>query len=150
MENSDPLEGIKKVVKESIPPESFVTKVDFEGPEVVIYTKNPNAFTSNGEIIKTLARTLRKRIVLRPDSSVLSVPEEASESINKIVPEDAGISDIKYDTVFNEVLIEAIKPGLVIGKSGTTLNEIRSKVGWTPKVEPMGQVKRSWRVQRSW
>jgi KH/beta-lactamase-domain protein len=134
MENSDPLEGIKKVVKESIPPESFVTKVDFEGPEVVIYTKNPNAFTSNGEIIKTLARTLRKRIVLRPDSSVLSVPEEASESINKIVPEDAGISDIKYDTVFNEVLIEAIKPGLVIGKSGTTLNEIRSKVGWTPKV----------------
>jgi KH/beta-lactamase-domain protein len=134
METTDPLEEIKRIVKEKIPPESFVTRVDFEGPEVVIYTKNPNAFTSNGEIIKDLARTLRKRIVLRPDSSVLADAEEASENIKKIVPEDAGIADIKYDAVFNEVIIEAVKPGLVIGKSGSTLNEIRDKVGWTPKV----------------
>jgi predicted metal-dependent RNase len=117
MDVSDPLEDIKKVVKEKIPPESFVTKVDFEGPEVVIYTKNPNSFTSNGEIIKDLARTLRKRIVLRPDSSVLMELEETTEAVRKIVPEDAGISDIKFDNVFNEVIIEAVKPGLVIGKS---------------------------------
>ncbi len=134
MEITDPLEEIKKVVKESVPAHALVTKVDFEGPEVVIYTKNPDSFTSNGETIKSLARTLRKRIVLRPDSSVLVEPEKASELIKKIVPEDAGIEEINFDTVFNEVIIEAVKPGLVIGKSGSTLNEIRSKVGWTPKV----------------
>ncbi|MFQ5800276.1 MAG: beta-CASP ribonuclease aCPSF1 [Candidatus Hydrothermarchaeales archaeon] len=138
---SDPLEEIKKVVKETIPPESFVTKVDFEGPEVVIYTKNPNSFTENGEIIKGLARTLRKRIVLRPDSSVLMDPEEAAGIIKKIVPEDGGITDIKFDTVFNEVIIEAVKPGLVIGKSGATLNEIRKKVGWAPKVMRSSPIK---------
>ncbi len=60
--------------------------------------------------------------------------EEAAGMIKKIVPEDAGITDIKFDSVFNEAIIEAVKPGLVIGKSGTTLNEIRNKVGWTPKV----------------
>ncbi|RMF89604.1 MAG: beta-CASP ribonuclease aCPSF1 [Methanobacteriota archaeon] len=134
MDITDPLEEIKKVVKETVPPESLVTKVDFEGPEVVLYTKNPRSFATNGEVIKDLARSLRKRIVLRPDSSVLADPEEASEAIKKLVPEEAGITDINFDTVFNEVIIEAKKPGLVIGKSGSTLNEIRSKVGWTPKV----------------
>jgi len=134
MEVTDPLDEIKKVVKEIIPAESSVTKVDLEGPEIVIYTKNPRSFTSNGEIIKELARTLRKRIVLRPDSSVLLEPEKTVEVIKGIVPEEAGVEDIKFDTVFNEVIIEAVKPGLVIGKSGVTLNEIRAKVGWTPKV----------------
>src|SRR3990172_5371722 len=141
MDISDTLEEIKKVVKETIPPEAFVTKVDFEGPEVVIYTKNPNAFTSNGEIIKELARTLRKRIVLRPDASVLVDAAEAAEAIKKIVPEDAGITDIQFDTVFNEVIIEAVKPGIVIGKSGTTLNETRNKVGWTPKLMRASPIK---------
>jgi hypothetical protein len=33
-----------------------------------------------------------------------------------------------------EVVIEAEKPGLVIGKHGETLREITKKIGWTPKV----------------
>jgi hypothetical protein len=130
----DSLNEIKKVVKDTVPPASLITKVDFEGPEVVLYSKNPSALAANGEVVKELARIVRKRIVIRPDPSVLEDPETASEKIKKIVPEDAGITNIEFDPNFGETLIEAVKPGLVIGKGGVTLNEIKLAVGWTPRV----------------
>ncbi|MDP6613221.1 MAG: beta-CASP ribonuclease aCPSF1, partial [Candidatus Hydrothermarchaeota archaeon] len=125
---------IKKAVKNNTPPTSLITKVDFEGPEIVLYSKNPSILAANGEIVKDLARKVRKRIVVRPDSSVLMAPEKAADKIKEVVPADAGITDIKFDTNFGEALIESAKPGLVIGKNGRTLSEIKLAVGWMPRV----------------
>ncbi len=130
----DNLTEIKKIVKDTVPQTSLITKVDFEGPEVALYSKNPSVLAANGEIVKDLARVIRKRIVVRPDASVLIEPEDAEKKIKQIVPEDAGISDIKFDPNFGEVLIESLKPGLVIGKAGKTLSDIKLAVGWVPKV----------------
>ncbi len=52
----------------------------------------------------------------------------------QIVPADAQISDIQFSDAFNEVVIECMKPGLVIGKGGTTSKEIILQTGWTPKI----------------
>ena len=38
---SDILEDIKKEILDKLPKEIQVSKVEFEGPEVVVYTKNP-------------------------------------------------------------------------------------------------------------
>lgn len=132
VENS--LSEIKKIIKEVLPPTSLITKVDFEGPEVVLYSKNPSVLTSNGELVKELARQIRKRVIIRPDPSVLIDPEEAKKRILEIVPAEAEIKDITFDSNFGEVIIEAVKPGLVIGKNGKTLTEIKAKVGWVPQV----------------
>jgi len=141
MEMQDPYEEIKKAIKNAIGSEGNVTKIDFEGPEVVIYSKNPKALTgSNGKVVE-LAKNLRKRIVVRPDQSVLAEAEKAKELVKKIVPEEAGIGEIKFDEVFNEIIIEAEKPGLVIGKEGAMLNEIRAKVGWIPRVVRVSPIK---------
>src|SRR5674536_399002 len=69
------LTDLKERVKERLPPNINITELEFEGPEVVIYTDDPRAFADNGEIIKKLARELRKRIVVRPDPRVLADPE---------------------------------------------------------------------------
>jgi hypothetical protein len=130
----DNLSEIRKAVKEHTPSTSLITKVDFEGPEVVLYSKNPAILATNGEIVKDLARIIRKRIIVRPDASVLLNPEETVKKIKEIVPEEAGITDIKFDSNFGEALIDSVKPGLVIGKNGRTLAEIKLAVGWTPKV----------------
>jgi len=137
MEIVDPFEEIKKAIKQAIGSEGHVTKIDFEGPEVVIYSKNPRVLTQGNGIVVELAKSLRKRIVVRPDPSVLVEQEKAIELVKKIVPEEAGIGEIKFDEVFNEIIIEANKPGLVIGKEGAMLNEIRAKVGWVPRVVRM-------------
>jgi len=130
----DTLTSIKKAVKKNIPETSMVTKVDFEGPGVVLYSKNPSVLLSNGEVVKNLVKVIRKRVVIRPDPAILMEAEKAAEKIKKIVPEDAGITDIKFDTTFSEAWIDAEKPGLVIGKAGKTLNEIKLTIGWVPKV----------------
>src|SRR5665647_2681847 len=128
------LTDLKERVKERLPPNINITELEFEGPEVVIYTDDPRAFADNGEIVKKLARELRKRIVVRPDPRVLADPETSIKDISEIVPEEAGITNHYFDLDTGEIVIEAKKPGLVIGRHGATLREITKKVGWTPRV----------------
>jgi hypothetical protein len=130
----DTLTEIKKAVKDNVPATALITKVDFEGPGVVLYSKNPAELAGDGNIIKDLARIIRKRVIVRPDAAVLTAPEEASTKIKEVVPDDAGITNIQFDPNFGEAIIEAVKPGLVIGKSGKTLSHIKMAVGWTPRV----------------
>jgi len=57
--------------------------VEFEGPELVIYTDDPKKFADQADLIKILARDLRKRIVVRP--TILEDPEKAAEEIKTVV-----------------------------------------------------------------
>ncbi|MCC7554275.1 MAG: beta-CASP ribonuclease aCPSF1 [Methanobacteriaceae archaeon] len=128
------LEDIKKTIIQKLPNNADVAKVEFEGPEVVIYTKNPEIITENGDIIRNLAKDLRKRIIIRSDKSVLLDPEKTIDKIHEIVPEGAEITNIYFDDITCEVVIEAKKPGLVIGKYGVTSRKIVKNTGWAPKI----------------
>jgi KH/beta-lactamase-domain protein len=126
------LKELKHKINEKVPPGITVSEVEFEGPELVIYTDDPKRFADEADLIRILARDLRKRIVVRPN--VLEDPERAIQDIREVVAENAGITDIFFDADTGEVLIEAEKPGVVIGKNGATLREITKHIGWTPKV----------------
>jgi KH/beta-lactamase-domain protein len=126
------LKELKDKINEKVPSGITVSDVEFEGPELVIYTDDPKRFADEADLIKVLARDLRKRIVVRPN--VLEDPEKALMDIRSVVAENAGITDIYFDPDTGEVLIEAEKPGVVIGKNGATLREITKHIGWTPKV----------------
>jgi len=126
------LKELKAKVNSLVPSGITVSQVEFEGPELVIYTDDPKKFADEPDLIKILARDLRKRIVVRPN--ILEDPEKAGEEIKTVVPESGGITDIFFDSDTGEVLIEAQKPGVVIGKNGATLREISKHIGWTPKV----------------
>ena len=132
MQVEDRLKELKETINKKVPRGVEVTDVEFEGPEMVIYTDNPEKFAAEQDLIKTLARDLRKRIVVRPN--ILGDTEVAYDMVRKVVPEGAGITDIFFDTDTGEMLIEAEKPGVVIGKNGATLRDITMKTGWTPRV----------------
>ena len=131
---SEMLEEIKRTIIQRLPERVQVAKVEFEGPEVVIYTKNPEIITENGNLIRDIAKDIRKRIIIRSDRSVLMDPEKTIKKIHEIVPEEAKITNISFDDVTCEVIIEARKPGLVIGKYGSTSREIVKNTGWAPKI----------------
>ncbi len=61
-------------------------------------------------------------------------PEKALGIIKKIIPEEAVVHSVKFATAFGEVYIEALKPGLVIGKQGINLRSIIMETGWIVKV----------------
>lgn len=123
-------EQISKIVPEGV----SISGIEYEGPLVVVYTKDMDTFASNNDIVKQLAQALRRRVAIRPDPSMLADPEEVERRIREIIPDEAEITDIYFDDDIGEVMIEAISPGLVIGKHGSILNEIKMEVGWAPKV----------------
>ena len=128
------LEGMKETITNELPPDISVTDVTYEGPELVIYTRDPKEFASQGDLVRKLASKLRKRITVRPDPGVLAPAERAREKILNVIPEEAGVTDLDFHIDTGEVVIEAQKPGMVIGRRGSTLREITKQVGWTPEV----------------
>ncbi|UCE13590.1 MAG: beta-CASP ribonuclease aCPSF1 [Candidatus Heimdallarchaeota archaeon] len=128
------IDQLKADLISQLPPDAQVSTVLFEGPFVVIYSLNPTVLMENGDIVKSLARSLRKRIVIRSDVTVRRSKEEARARIMEIVPENAEITGIIFDDELGDVIIEAKKPGAVIGRSGATLREITRDISWRPKV----------------
>lgn len=128
------LEDLQSKIEQEIPGDISVTDVKYEGPELVVYTRDPKRFASDGDLIRQLASKLRKRITVRPDPGVLSSPDQAKQRVLDVIPEDAGITDLDFHQDTGEVVIEAQKPGMVIGRHGSTLREITQEVGWTPEV----------------
>ena len=83
---------LKRRVQSKLPPNINVTGIEFEGPELVIYTDDPRRLADDGEIVRSLAKDLRKRVVVRPDLKVLADPEGAVKKIQQVVPAEAGLT----------------------------------------------------------
>jgi KH/beta-lactamase-domain protein len=105
-----------------------------EGPEVVIYTKNPEAFFSTENLVSKIAFELKKRVNIRTDKSLLSNPEQAKKKILELIPAEADVKEVYFEEPFSEVVIEAVKKGIVIGKGGEISKKIITETGWTPRI----------------
>ncbi len=125
---------IRETVKKALPRSAAISAVEYEGPEIAIYSKAPKILLDDGDKIKALARKMRKRIVVRSAPEVRLSHEEAEKTVIEIVPKEAEITSVAFDDSRGEIIIEAQKPGLVIGRSGTTLREITRQTFWRPNV----------------
>jgi KH/beta-lactamase-domain protein len=125
---------IAEVVFQRIPKEVEVSRIEFEGPRIAVYTKRPEALIEQSEIVTDIVGALRKRIVVRSDPSVLINEREAEKIIREIVTAEAEITNISFDPTIGEVVIEARKPGLVIGKDGFPMQEILKVTKWRPRI----------------
>lgn len=121
-------------IEEMLPSSVGFIKAEFEGPDIVVYLKNAKSIYKDDTVIKDIAVEIKKKIIVRSDSASLMDPENALKKIKELVPEDAKLGSIKFLSEFSSVYIEALKPGLVIGKKGVTLRAIMYETGWIPKV----------------
>jgi KH/beta-lactamase-domain protein len=130
------LDEIRKVIIENIPPEAEMRRVEFEGPYLVIYVRNPSFLRSESSAVKNIAKILKKRVVVKVDPQARKKPHEARAKILELVPPEAGAEekDIEFDEILGEVIIKAVKPGLVIGIEGENLKKILVETGWRPRV----------------
>ncbi len=134
MDTESIINEVKKLIKTIVPKRIKITNIEIEGPELVIYTKNIEEFAENNDLVKDLAQGLRRRVAIRPDPGMLIDIDQAETEIRHIIPEEADITDCFFESETGEVTIEAKAPGLAIGKHGATLNEIKKRIGWAPKV----------------
>ena len=70
MSSIDLLNKIKEDIISSLPKDSEITSVEFEGPEISIYSKNPDIIGEENQSVRDVARQMRKRIVIRSDPSI--------------------------------------------------------------------------------
>jgi KH/beta-lactamase-domain protein len=125
---------ISQVVLQRIPKKAEVTRIEFEGPALAVYTKRPEIIMEQSSIIADIVGSIRKRIVIRSDPSTRLPEKDTERIVGEIVPAEAGITNINFDPSLGEVIIDAKKPGLVIGKSGEVLQEIVKKTKWRPRI----------------
>ncbi|MFX1297187.1 MAG: beta-CASP ribonuclease aCPSF1 [Promethearchaeota archaeon] len=134
MSSEQELQRIKNEIIQNLPNDIRVQKIEFEGPEIAVYSENSNLDMVEGsDVLKDLAKTMRKRVVFRWNVEKRKEPSETEEYIRNLVGEEAEITNIEFDHTRGEVIIESVKPGLVIGKKGVNLKEIRVNTFWQPK-----------------
>ncbi|MBM3228465.1 beta-CASP ribonuclease aCPSF1, partial [Candidatus Pacearchaeota archaeon] len=118
-----------------------ITEANFEGANIVLYTDNEKFFKEGESKVKELVNNLKKRIELRADTKILWDQDKTKEEIKKIVPEEAEITNIIFDSYRSIVIIEAKKPGMVIGKQGSILEAIKKTTLWTTHVQRSPAIK---------
>jgi KH/beta-lactamase-domain protein len=125
---------ISQYILEHVPKEAEVTRIEYEGSTLAVYTKRPEILAEQSGVIAAIVNVIRKRIVIRSDPSVRLPETEAERIARQIVSPEAEVTDIDFDPSLGEIIIDAKKPGLVIGKNGAVLQEIIKQTRWRPHV----------------
>ena len=122
-------------ILQSIPKEADVTKIEYEGPRIALYTKTPRYLMENNERISNLVNVIKKRIVVRTDESIRKSEDEARKIITEFIPKDANLQGTIFDTATGEVSVEAKRPWL-LQRDAKEFNhvDVTEKTGWKLRI----------------
>jgi hypothetical protein len=121
-------EAVGRLILKSIPSDSQITLVRFEGPNIALYTKNAKfALTELTYYLSSLSKTLKKRFIIRTDPSVRLPEDQTRQAVGKLLPKDVLVSAVFCDDATGEVVLEvsrpeAIDPGMMV--------QIAQSTGW--------------------
>jgi len=122
-------QNIVASILNNIPSDSEITKIEYEGPFIVLYSKKPTVLLENQEIISKMVNSIKKRIVIRTDTSIRS----SEESVNQIIRSSCSYPNDVPEILFDPALGEAT----VFIKDFKTLTELSQlemplveKTGW--------------------
>jgi len=105
-------QSIMVTILKSIPKEANVTRIDYEGPRIALYTKTPKFLLENNTLIASLVNEIKKRIVVRTDESIRKNVDDAKKILSENVPKEASLQGVFFDTTTGEVSIEVKRPWL--------------------------------------
>jgi len=129
-------QNIMATILTSIPKDANVTKIDYEGPRIALYTDTPRFLMENNDIISTLVNQIKKRIVIRTDEKIRKSEEDARKILDSLVPKDAGLEATFFDTTTGEVSIE-VKRQWLCQRNAEEFNhtEVTEQTGWRLRIK---------------
>ena len=98
-------QNIVAAILNNIPSESEITKIEYEGPFIVLYSRKPTILLENQEIISKMVNTIKKRIVIRTDTSIRSSEESVNQIIRSSCSNPNGLSEIFFDPALGETTV---------------------------------------------
>src|SRR5918996_752198 len=121
-------EAVSKIILKSIPSDSQITFVRFEGPNIALYTKNPKfALTELTYFLSSLSKSFKKRFIIRTDPSSRLPEDQTRQAVVKLLPKDVQVSAIFCDDATGEVVLEVSKPEAI---DPNMLIQIAQSTGW--------------------
>ena len=111
-------------ILKSLPAEAEITRIEYEGPRISIYTKNYEFLASNNYIISDIVNTVKRRLVIRTDKSIRKKENDATEILKNSIAEDVGLGNIYYDDALGEVIIEALEPQKLTNNPEVNLHKL--------------------------
>src|SRR5690606_17720751 len=121
-------EAVGKIIMKSIPADSQVTLVRFEGPNIALYTKNAKfALTELTYYLSSLSKTLKKRFIIRTDPSIRLPEDQTRQAVVKLLPKDVRVSAVFCDDATGEVVLEVSKPEAI---DPAMIVQIAQSTGW--------------------
>jgi uncharacterized protein len=130
-------QNIMAVILQSLPQEASLTKIEYEGPCIALYSKNPSYLLQNNQLVLNMVNTIKKRIVIRTDESIRLSQDESTKLIADTIPKDAVVTGTFFDAVLGEAVIFAKKPWLIL-REGNSL-DLTEKIGWKVRVRKAPQ-----------
>ena len=130
-------QNIMAVILQSLPQEASLTKIEYEGPCIALYSRNPSYLLHNNQLVLNMVNSIKKRIVIRTDESLRRSQDEARKIIAESVPRDAGLVSTFFDAALGEAVIFARKPNTFL-HDGEDLY-LSEKIGWRVKIRKAPQ-----------
>lgn len=131
---------ILKTIEKELP-KGIISSTIFEGANIVVYTSDPTFLREGDSEVKRIVSIIKKRVELRADSKILMDKTKAEEKIREIIPAEAELEQIIFDVQRSIVILEGKKPGLIIGRSGSLLKEVKDNTMWSPVVQRSAAIK---------
>jgi len=130
-----PTQTIMGTILSIIPPEAVITRVEYEGPRIALYTKNFRYIQEHADIISNIVNSVKRRVVVRTDKSIRKAEDEANQIINSAIPKEAEIATIFFDDATGEVTIEAKNPSILAPEAGFNTTDLVDKIGWRVRIK---------------
>jgi len=109
----------------------YIEKISFEGPNLVIYTRNKSFFLASKAFVIPVVNRIKRRIEVRMLPETLVEEEKTKKIIEDLLPRNLALGDICFDKQRSCVYIEVDRPALV---DESVIYQIKEKTNWTPKV----------------
>ncbi|HKX81024.1 MAG TPA: beta-CASP ribonuclease aCPSF1 [Nitrososphaera sp.] len=121
-------EAVGKLILRSIPTDSQISTVRFEGPNIALYTKNAKfALTELTYYLSSLSKNLKKRFIIRTDPSIRLPEEQTRQTVVKLLPKDVTVSAVFCDDATGEVVLEVSRPESI---DPNMIVQIAQSTGW--------------------
>jgi uncharacterized protein len=118
----------------NIPADAQITRIEYEGPRIALYTRNPAFLHKNSYVISDIVNTLKKRVVTRTEKAIRKPESDARKILEQLMPPDAGANGYFFDDALGEIIVEAAKPRLLSTDAGFDLGNAMDQTGWKVRV----------------
>ncbi|MFL6483474.1 MAG: beta-CASP ribonuclease aCPSF1 [Nitrososphaera sp.] len=125
-------QNIMAVILQSLPQEASLTKIEYEGPCIALYSKNPSYLLNNNQLVLNMVNSIKKRIVVRTDESLRLSHHESRKLIGEYIPSEAAIAETFFDDALGDAVIFAKRPWIIL-RDGKDV-DLSDKTGWRVKI----------------